>query len=111
MVSPVSQTFATFVFCSDYYKRTAGIPFMDSFLQELNNRFSADNRALKSIMSLVPLVMVRLEDAQSLAKDLLFWEKDLCFPLALTVRYDTSHLRVKRVWILYSIMYIVYLST
>ncbi|XP_071477426.1 52 kDa repressor of the inhibitor of the protein kinase-like [Diadema antillarum] len=68
---------------SEYYKRTVGIPFMDSFLQELGDRFSADNRALKSIMSLVPLVMVGLADAESLAEDLLFWEKDLYFPLAL----------------------------
>lgn len=60
---------------------------MDSFLQELDARFSADNRALKSIMSLVPLVVVGLADAESLAEDLLFWEKDLLFPLALKVRY------------------------
>ena len=53
---------------------------MDSFLQELGDRFSADNRTLKSIMSLVPLEMVGLADAESLAEDLLFWEKDFSFP-------------------------------
>ena len=73
---------------SEYYKRAAGIPFMDSFLQELNTRFSADNRALKSLMSLVPLVIVRLADAESLAEELLFWEKDLPFPHALKVTYS-----------------------
>ena len=80
MVSPVSQTFVLFVSFREYYKRIAGIPFMDIFLQELGDRFSADNRTLKSIMSLVPLVMVGLADAESLAEDLLFWEKDLSFP-------------------------------
>eukprot|EP00057_Strongylocentrotus_purpuratus_P002048 XP_003723740.1 PREDICTED: 52 kDa repressor of the inhibitor of the protein kinase-like [Strongylocentrotus purpuratus] len=74
---------------SEYYKRTAGIPFMDSFLQELDARFSADNRALKSIMSLVPLVVVGLVDAESLAEDLLFWEKDLLFPLRELVRWKS----------------------
>ena len=82
-VSPVSQTFVMFVSVSQYYKRIAGILFMYSFLQELGGRFSADNRTLKSIMSLVPLVMVGLADADSLAEDLLFWEKYLSFPLAL----------------------------
>ena len=95
-VSSVSQTFVMFVSFSEYYKRIAGIPFMDSFLQELGDRFSADNRTLKSIMSLVPLVMVGLADAESLSEDLLFWEKDLSFPLALKVRYFPLRLTVKR---------------
>ena len=43
-------------------------------------RLSAYNRKLKSIMSLVPLVMVGLADADSLAEDLLFWEKNISFP-------------------------------
>ena len=69
---------------------------MNSFLQELGDRFSADNRTLKSIMSLVPQVMVLLADAESLAEDLLFWEKDLSLPLALKVRYVPVRLTVKR---------------
>ena len=40
-----------------------------------------------SIMSLVRLVMVGLADAESLAEDLLFWEKNISFPPALNVRY------------------------
>ena len=80
MVSSVSQTFVMFVSFSEYYKRIVGIPFMDIFLQELGDRTSADNRTLKSIMSLVPLVMVGLADAESLAEDLFFWKKDLSVP-------------------------------
>ena len=51
MVSPVSQTFVMFVSFSEYYKRIAGIPFI-----------------------------VGLADAESLAEDLLLWEKYLSFP-------------------------------
>lgn len=76
---------------SDYYKRTSGIPFMDSFLQELNARFSADNRVLKAVMSLVPLVMVEVVDTDSLAEELLFWERDLPSPDALKVPYHALH--------------------
>ena len=69
---------------------------MDNFLQELGDRFSPDNRTLKSIMSLVSLVMVGLADAESLAEDLFFWEKDLSFLLALKVRYFPLRLTVKK---------------
>lgn len=58
---------------------------MDSLLLELNTRFSADNRVLKAIMSLVPMVMVKVVDVDSLAAELLFWERDLPSPDALKV--------------------------
>ena len=66
-------------FPSDYYKRTVGLPFIDSLLQQLNTRFSEDNRTVKFIMSLVPLVIVNLPDPDldSLAGELHFWDKDL----------------------------------
>ena len=58
-----------FVSFSEYYKRIAGIPFMDIFLQELG---------------------------ESLTEDLFFWKKDVSFPLALKLRYFPLHLTVKR---------------
>ena len=79
-------------FLSEFYKITTGIPFMDSSLQELETRFSADNRAVKSIMSLVPLVMVGLTDPESLAVELLFWEKDCLYPMPWKYFIDTSPL-------------------
>lgn len=72
------------IFFSDYYKRTAGIPFVDSFLKELTTRFSADNRILKAIMSLVPVVIKKLDQTEvvTLAEELLFWERDITHPHA-----------------------------
>ena len=63
----VSPTFVMFVSFSEYYKRFAEIPFM-----------------------------VGLANGESLAEDLLFWEKDLSFPLALKVRYFPLRLTMKR---------------
>ena len=63
---------------------------MDSLLQELNTRFSADNRTLKSIMSLVPRVIVDLPDAASLSDELLFWDNDLPSSDALKVIINSN---------------------
>jgi len=44
-----------------YYERSTGIPFIDILLQQLQNRFSADNYWLvSSLLSLIPSLMLKL---------------------------------------------------
>ena len=44
-----------------YYKRSNGIPFIDTLLQKLQNRFSADNcRPVSTLLSLIPSLVVKL---------------------------------------------------
>ena len=41
-----------------YFKRVIAIPFMDSFSQGLTEQFSPDNRCMRSIMGIVPTVLL-----------------------------------------------------
>ena len=44
-----------------YYKRSIGIPLIDILLQQLQNRFSADNcRPVSALLSLIPSLMIKL---------------------------------------------------
>ena len=44
-----------------YYKRSIGIPFIDILLQQLQNRFSADNCwPVSALLSLIPSLIVKL---------------------------------------------------
>ena len=62
---------------SEYYKRFLGIPFLDSLLSQMNERFFIENRVVQSLMSLCPSNYARLKDSDDLAKQLLFWEVDM----------------------------------
>ncbi len=70
------------IYFSEYYKRSIAIPFLDNFEQQLKTRFSKDNRRMKSIMALVPPVLVNCSSEQltELSEQLLFWDKDLVAP-------------------------------
>jgi len=64
---------------SDNFKQTIAIPFLDNLSQELNARFSKENRNITSIMNLVPSVVAFLSDEtlDSLVNQFSFWKKDL----------------------------------
>ena len=80
------------LFSSDYFRRSIGIPFMDSLLQQLSTRFSVDNRRVAAIMSLVPSVISDLSDhdLDSLEDKLHFWDNDLPAPDALKVSFTSK---------------------
>ena len=71
---------------SQYFKRTICIPFLDTFSLQLDERFSADNRTIQSLFSLVLKIIVSLNDGDIdlLVEKLHFWETHIIsFPLAL----------------------------
>ncbi|XP_071491986.1 52 kDa repressor of the inhibitor of the protein kinase-like [Diadema antillarum] len=66
---------------STYFKRAIAVPFLDSFSQGLTERFSPENRCMRSIMGLLPSVL--LTNAEALdeqMQELMFWEADLPSP-------------------------------
>ena len=70
---------------SQYFKRTICIPFLDTFSLQLDEKFSADNRTIQSLFSLVLKIIVSLNDGDIdlLVEKLHFWETHISSPLAL----------------------------
>ena len=66
---------------STYYRRVVAVPFLDSFSQGLAERFSPDNRCMKSIMGLVPsILLTSMLTVEVQIQELMFWETDLPSP-------------------------------
>jgi len=55
------------------------LPFLDSFIQGLNERFSPENRCMQSIVALVPSIIVNSDKMKdnALIEELMFWKTDL----------------------------------
>ena len=84
------------IYFSEYYKRSIAIPFLDNFEQQLKTRFSKDNRQMKSIMTLVPPVLLNCTSDQltELSEQLLFWDTDLVAPSGQSLK--ACQLRIHR---------------
>ena len=55
----------------EYYKISVLIPFIDEFLQQLNDRFSMDNRhVIQCLFSIIPSLIVDNANIQGMAADL-----------------------------------------
>ena len=73
-----------------YYKRSIGIPFIDILLQQLQNRFSADNCwPVSALLSLIPSLIVKLgmpppEQFESWHKIMRYPDGSICGPGSLT---------------------------
>ncbi|XP_071499270.1 52 kDa repressor of the inhibitor of the protein kinase-like [Diadema antillarum] len=66
---------------STYFKRAIAVPFLDSFSQGLTERFSPENRCMRSIMGLLPSVLLTNTEAlDEQMQELMFWEADLPSP-------------------------------
>ena len=62
----------------EYYRRSVLIPFIDELLQQLNDRFSMDNRqAIQCLFSIIPSLIVDNANIQGIAADLTQFEEDL----------------------------------
>ena len=62
----------------EYYKRSVLIPFIDELLQQLNDRFSMDNRhVIQCLFSIIPSLIVDNANIQGIAADLTQFEEDL----------------------------------
>ena len=65
----------------EYYKRSVLIPFIDELLQQLNDRFSKDNRhVIQCLFSIIPSLIVDNANIQGIAADLTQFEEDLPSP-------------------------------
>ena len=68
--------------CSEYFKRSIGISFIDDFISQLCERFSIDNCKIQAIVSLIPEAVVKIDDRDldDIHRKLLFWETDMPSP-------------------------------
>ena len=66
----------------EYYRRSALIPFIDELLQQLNDRFSMDNRhVIQCLFSTIPSLIVDNANIQGIVADLTQFEEDLPSPV------------------------------
>ena len=65
---------------AEYYKTAFPMLFLDHLLQNLQDRFSNENRAVVSVCSIIPVIVVSEQDLQGLAGQQKLYEPDL--PLA-----------------------------
>ena len=66
---------------AEYYKRAFAIPFIDELLQHLRDRFSEENRAIVSIFSIMPALIISSVDPQGQTEHMKPWEADLPSPM------------------------------
>ena len=62
---------------AEYYRRALAIPFLDHLLQNLRDYFSDENRAVVSVCSIIPAIVVSKQDLRGLASRLTLYESDL----------------------------------
>ena len=68
----------------EHFRRNLAIPFIDHLKQEMDIRFSKEDRVGRAIFSLLPHNMLNIEpELESCKNELLFWENDLETPTAL----------------------------
>ena len=64
----------------DHYKKTVGIPLLDSLIIQMQDRFSDEDRHARHLLCLVPSIIVKkalqLDDE---VEGMLFWEKAFYF--------------------------------
>ena len=79
--------------CSEYFKRSIGIPFIDDFISQLCKWFSIDNCKIQAIVSLIPEAVVKMDDKDldDIHRKLLFWETDM--PSSDTLRRELDRWR------------------
>ena len=64
-------TIAPSVSAESHYCVNVAIPFIDHLLEEMNSRFSKDNRSRAEIFSLVPSAVVKHDSLHNLAEKLI----------------------------------------
>ena len=68
---------------AEYYKRAFAIAFIDELLQHLRDRFSEENRAIVSIFSIIPALIISSVDPQGQTEHMKPWDADLPSPMSL----------------------------
>ena len=68
----------------DYYTKSVAIPFLDSLIVQMQDRFSDEDRHACHLFYLVPSIIFNntLELSEA-TEGMLFWENDLPFPKSL----------------------------
>lgn len=67
----------------DYYMRNLAIPFLDHLSQEMETRFTVENRAGSALFNLMPSASCKVTDIPALTEQLFMWKDDLPFPTSL----------------------------
>ena len=80
---------------AEYYKRAFAIPFIDELLQHLRDWFSEENRAIVSIFSIIPALIISSVDPQGQTEHMKPWEADLPSPMSLPNKLQ----RLKLYWV------------
>lgn len=68
----------------EYYRRNIAIPFVDNLSEQLNTRFSSEDRVTAALFELLPYnIMKKGDELDNLVSRLLFWEEDIETPSSL----------------------------
>lgn len=82
-----------------YYRRVLVVPILDHMLNQMKIRFDEKSMVASKLLSIIPSVIVTLDEAAVPLCDLKFWETDLPTPHLLTVSLKRIFFNFNKIFI------------